>query len=99
MISGGIDADIAEIFAEADLGRWPEIGRRLPEDRAIAGKCPLVPLLELAALLFPALGGAVVHRSSEDLAAESIPVRTRIEQVQVPYLIDLIGWRHRMARN
>jgi RNA polymerase sigma-70 factor (ECF subfamily) len=39
----------------------------------------------------------MVKRAPEHIAAEAIPVRLRIEQVQVPDLIDLVGRRHRMS--
>jgi hypothetical protein len=42
-------------------------------------------------------GWLVVKRAPEDLWAEPIPVRLRVEQVEMPNLIDLVGRRHRMS--
>ena len=84
---------------ETDLGVWPDIGRRLlAEETTVTLQRGVVPLFELLRLCESTATRSVVNGRAQYLAAELIPVRARVGQVQVPHLINLVGRCHRMAR-
>ena len=77
----------------------PDIARRFfPEKAAIAFGCGGIPGLELVFFGLTALRWFMAERTAQSLATKPLPVGMGVEQVQMPDLIDLVGWRHGMAR-
>jgi hypothetical protein len=92
------DALVTLLAAKADGHGRPDIGgRALAEEARVAVECALVPVGEFPVFRRATLARAVVKRLSEHLRAEFAPIRFRIEQVQMPRLVDGIGGRDRMS--
>ena len=94
-----VHAHAVDIVAEAACCVGPDIGRRrFVEQSLVAGFRLLVQVMKLGLFVRAAFRWSVVDRRAEHPTAEIVPVRTRVNQVQVPGLIDLLRRRDGVPR-
>lgn len=95
----GIHAPPARSGVKAQARTRPHIlWRRSAEPRLVAGLRACIPVLELHRLRLPTTCGAMMQRLAQHLTTQPLPIRTRIDQMQVPRLIHRLRRRHRMPR-
>jgi hypothetical protein len=85
-----------QITAEAHVERRPQIEGRLAEMQPVTGEGREVEVLEPLPFRGSTAGGLVMQGATEHPRAEVVPVGITEEQMQMPYLINLIRWRHLM---
>lgn len=101
----GNDPDLACVHAsegggagEAVLDGGPDVRRRRgSEPLLIGGQGAGVPIDVLGLLGAAAAGGTVVEGEPEYLLAPGVPVVVRVDQVEMPGLIDGVAGRHRVS--
>ncbi len=94
-----VDPAEMDVRPEAPPRLRPDVGRRGPVKKLrVAFKRPGIPVVELVPLAGSALRRPVMQRLAEHPAAELLPIRARVEQVQVPRLVHLVRRRDRMPR-
>lgn len=72
--------------------RRPDVARGLfVKKLTIALKGVFVPGAEFGGFVSAAFSGFVVERALKNVAAEILPVRTGVNEMQVPDLIDIFG--------